>query len=313
MRLAQSILARDTLTGPSGTPQRVDEIVLFDTPSNAPLPLSDARVKVVRGDISDRGIVAKLIDRPDMSVFHLASVVSGGGELDFDLAMRVNLYGHLHVLEALRALGSKPRHIFSSSMAVYGGAGLPKGVSDSTRHVPQTTYGMTKSAGELFVNDYTRKGFIDGRCARLPAVIVRPGAPNKAASSFVSGVIREPLNGIDMALPVPLDTATAVAGYHSIVANLIELHELDGAKMGDDRAINLPNRTVTLREMLDSVHRVADGRRLGKVSVAPDPFVENIVAGWPSGLDASRAVQLGLAPAADLDTVIREYIADYLK
>ncbi len=288
-------------------------MLLFDTPSPAPLPLDDARVKVVRGDISDRDTVAKLIDRPDLSVFHLASVVSGGGELDFDLAMRVNLYGHLHVLDALRALGSKPRHVFSSSMAVYGGAALPKDVSDSTRHVPQTTYGMTKSAGELLVNDYTRKGFIDGRCARLPAVIVRPGAPNKAASGFVSGVIREPLNGVDMTLPVPLDTPMAVAGYRGIVDNLIALHELDGAKMGDDRAVNFPNRTVTLREMLDSMQRVAGGRTLGKVSVAPDAFVEKIVAGWPVGLDASRAERLGLAPSADLDTVIREYIADYLR
>ncbi|MCC6914238.1 MAG: NAD-dependent epimerase/dehydratase family protein [Rhodospirillaceae bacterium] len=313
MRLAQSILARGALAGPSGAPQRVDEMVLFDTPSSAPLPLDDARVKVVRGDISDQGAVAKLIDRPDISVFHLASVVSGGGELDFDLAMRVNLYGHLHVLEALRALGSKPRHIFSSSMAVYGGAALPKEVSDSTRHVPQTTYGMTKSAGELLVNDYTRKGFIDGRCARLPAVIVRPGAPNKAASGFVSGVIREPLNGIDMALPVALETAMAVAGYRSIVDNLIELHDLDGAKMDDDRTVNLPNRTVTLREMVDSMQRVAGGRRLGKVSVTPDPFVEKIVAGWPMGLDAARAKALGLTPSADLDTVIREYISDYVK
>ncbi len=288
-------------------------MVLFDTPSAAPLPLEDARVKVVRGDISDPGAVAKLIDRPDLSVFHLASVVSGGGELDFDLAMRVNLYGHLHVLEALRALGSKPRHVFSSSMAVYGGAALPKEVSDSTRHVPQTTYGMTKSAGELLVNDYTRKGFIDGRCARLPAVIVRPGAPNKAASGFVSGVIREPLSGIDMALPVAPETAMAVAGYRSIVDNLIELHDLDGAKMGDDRTVNLPNRTVTLREMVDSMQRVAGGRRLGKVSVTPDPFVEKIVAGWPMGLGAARAKALGLTPSAELDTVIREYISDYVK
>ena len=312
MRLAQEILARGTLAGSGGTPQTVDEILLFDTPSTAALPFQDGRVKVVRGDISDRDTVAKLIDRPDLSVFHLASVVSGGGELDFDLAMRVNLYGHLHVLEALRGLGSKPRHIFSSSMAVYGGAALPKSVSDATRHVPQTTYGMTKSAGELLVNDYTRKGFIDGRCARLPAVIVRPGAPNKAASGFVSGVIREPLNGVDMALPVALDTAMAVAGYRSVVANMIELHEMDGAKLGDDRAVTLPNHTVTLRQMVDSMHRVAAGRTLGKVSVTPDSFVEKIVAGWPSQLGAARAAEIGLSPAANLDTIISQYIADYL-
>lgn len=285
---------------------------MFDTPSPAPLPFNDPRLKVVRGDIADRDTVVRLIDRPDLSVFHLASVVSGGAELDFDLAMKVNLDGHLHVLEALRGVGSRPRYVFSSSVAVYGGAELPKQVADSTRQVPQTTYGMTKAIGELLVNDYSRKGFIDGRCARLPAVVVRPGAPNKAASSFVSGIIREPLNGIDVALPVALDTTMVLAGYRCIVDNLIHLHDLDGAKMGDDRAVNLPNRAVTLGAMVESMRRVVAGRRLGQVTVAIDPFIEKIVAGWPTGLDASRAMSLGLAPAGDLDTVIREYIADYL-
>lgn len=290
----------------------MDEIVLFDTPAPSAPSLNDPRVKIVRGDIADRETVSRLFDRADVSVFHLASVVSGGAELDFDLAMRVNLDGHLYVLEALRRLGSKPRHVFSSSIAVYGGAASPKQVAEATRHVPQTTYGMTKSMGELLVNDYARKGFVDGRSARLPAVIVRPGAPNKAASSFVSGVIREPLNGIDVALPVGLETVTAVAGYRSIVDSLIALHELDGAALGDDRALNLPNYSVSLREMVESMQSVAGGRTLGKVSVTPDPFVEKIVATWPVGLDAARAKSLGFAPPADLDTVIRDYIADYL-
>jgi nucleoside-diphosphate-sugar epimerase len=306
------ILERGALAGPSGAPEKVDEIVLFDTPSTAPVPFADPRVKVVRGDISDREMVRRLVDRPDISVFHLASVVSGGAELDFDLAMRVNLDGHLHLLEALRALKSRPRYVFASSIAVYGGALLPNPVTESTRQNPQTTYGMTKAVGEMLVNDYARKGFIDGRSARLPAVIVRPGAPNKAASSFVSGIIREPLNGVDIPLPVNLDTLTVVAGYRSVAENLIELHDVDAAKLTDDRAINLPSRTVSLAEMADSLKRVAGARTLGKISVLPDPFVAKIVAGWPAGLDAARAKALGLTQAADLDTVIGEYIADYL-
>jgi nucleoside-diphosphate-sugar epimerase len=313
VRVAMRILERGSLVGPSGAAEKIDEVVLFDTPSTAPLPFSDPRVQIVRGDISDRETVRRLVDRADISVFHLASVVSGGAELDFDLAMRVNLDGHLHLLEALRALKARPRHVFASSIAVYGGAHLPKPVTESTRQIPQTTYGMTKSVGELLVNDYARKGFVDGRSARLPAVIVRPGAPNKAASSFVSGIIREPLNGIDMPLPVTLDTTMVVAGYRSVVDNLIELHDVDGAQLTDDRAINLPNRTVSLAEMADSLKRVAGSRTLGKISVAPDPFVEKIVAGWPAGLDAARAKALGLTQAADLDTIIGEYIADYLK
>lgn len=306
------VLARGALIGPSGTPEPIDEMVLFDTPSTAPLPFSDSRVKVVRGDISDRATVNGLIDRPDMSVFHLASVVSGGAELDFELAMRVNLDGHLHLLEALRALNSRPRHIFASSIAVYGGTDLPSPVMDATRQIPQTTYGMTKAVGELLVNDYSRKGFIDGRAARLPAVIVRPGAPNKAASSFVSGILREPLNGVDIALPVKLDTTMVVAGYRSVVDNLIELHDVDGASLGDDRTINLPNRKVSLAEMAASLARASGGRRLGKITVSPDPFVEKIVAGWPVGLDAARAKKLGLTDAGSVETVISEYIADYL-
>lgn len=306
------ILERGALVGPSGVAEPIDEMVLFDTPSTVPLPISDPWVKVVRGDIADRETVKGLIDRPDVSVFHLASVVSGGAELDFDLAMRVNLEGHLHLLEALRALKSRPRHVFASSIAVYGGAELPSPVTEAARQIPQTTYGMTKAVGELLVNDYSRKGFIDGRAARLPAVIVRPGAPNKAASSFVSGILREPLNGVDVALPVTLDTSMVVAGYRSVVDNLIELHELDGAKLGDDRTLNLPNRKVSLAEMAESLTRACGNRTLGKISVYPDPFVEKIVAGWPVGLNAERAKALGLTDAGRLETVISEYIADYL-
>jgi nucleoside-diphosphate-sugar epimerase len=312
LRLAMRILERGALAGPSGVPEEVSELVLFDTPSNVPLSFGDARLKVVRGDISDRETVGRLIDRPDLSVFHLASVVSSGAELDFDLAVRVNLLGHLHVLEALRSLNSLPRHVFASSIAVYGGSDLPVRVTESTRQIPQTTYGMTKSVGELLVHDYSRKGFIDGRSARLPAVIVRPGAPNKAASGFASSVVREPLNGISVALPVNLGTTMVVAGYRSVVENLIELHDTDGAQLGDDRTISLPNYTVSLAEMVESLQRTAGGRPLGKISVAPDPFVEKIVAAWPQVLDAARATALGLTQAADLDTIIRQYIRDYL-
>lgn len=312
LRIAMRILERGALVGPSGSPEEVTELVLFDTPSNTSLPLVDGRLKVVRGDISDRETVTHLIDRPDLSVFHLASVVSSGAELDFDLAMRVNLQGHLHLLEALRSQNSRPRHVFASSIAVYGGIDLPVRVTESTRQIPQTTYGMTKSVGELLVNDYSRKGFIDGRCARLPAVIVRPGAPNKAASGFASSIVREPLNGINVALPVNLGTTIVVAGYRSVVENLIELHDVDGTRIGDDRTISLPNHTVSLAEMIESLKRTAGGRPLGKVSVAPDPFVEKIVAAWPQVLDAARATALGLTQAANLDTIIREYIRDFL-
>jgi len=201
--LARQLCARSKLTSASGKSEDIDEIVLFDMvlPEERPQGLDD-RVSIVAGEIADARMVQSVIDRKDISVFHLASVLSGGGEQDFDLAMRVNLHGNLNVLEAARALGSRPKVVFASSIAVFGGSGMPKTVGDFTKQTPQTTYGTTKAIGELLVNDYTRKGFIDGRSARLPTVIIRPGKPNKAASSFASGVFREPLSGVECALPV---------------------------------------------------------------------------------------------------------------
>ena len=288
--------------------------MLFDNavPKEHPEGLS-GNVKVRAGEITDRTAIFDLIDREDIAVFHLASVVSAGAEQDFDLALRVNLEGHLNVLEALRRLGSRPRYVFSSSLAAYGGTHTPRQVNDATRQIPQTTYGMTKSVGELLVNDYTRKGFIDGRCGRLSAVIVRPGKPNKAASGFVSGVIREPLNGIDYVLPVDLDTRMPVVGYRSVVDSILALHELSGDSLGDDRALNLPNVSVTIGEMVASMKRVVAGRTLGQVTVNIDPFVESMVRGWPTHVGDERALQLGLPAADDLDDVIRAYIDDFME
>jgi nucleoside-diphosphate-sugar epimerase len=313
LRLARALLSRGALTAPSGKQERIDEMVLFDVvvPDRRPAGL-DERVTIVAGEISDKATVDKLIDKPNVGIFHLASVVSGGAEQDFGLALEVNVYGHLHVLEAVRRLGSRPRYVFSSSIAAFGGKVFGKTVSDLTKHNPQTTYGMTKAVGELLVNDYSRKGFLDGRSARLPAVIVRPGKPNKAASSFVSAVIREPLSGIDYELPVPRDLLMPIAGYRTVVDDLIALYELDGAALDEDRAVNLPNLGVTMDQMIAATARVAGNRKLGQISVKPDDFVMNIVSGWPTHQDGSRAEKLGLPKDKDLDTIISAYIADYL-
>ena len=312
LRLARQLLAHGTATAPSGKKEPIDEMVLFDVvvPSSRPEGLDD-RVKIVAGEISDAKAIAALIDTPNIGVYHLASVVSGGAELDFELALKVNLHGHLHLLEAVRRLGSRPRYLFSSSVAAYGGTAMPKVVTDQTKQTPQTTYGMTKSVGELLVNDYTRKGFLDGRTARLPAVIVRPGKPNKAASSFISAVVREPLNGIDYELPVPVETQMPSAGYRTIVSDLEALFEADGAKLGDDRAVNLPNLPITVAQLIESLKKVAGGRKLGRIDVKPDPFVMSIVAGWPTTLDASRAAALGLPRDTSLEDIIKAYIEDY--
>jgi len=312
-QLAKRILALGSLTGTSGKKEPVDEILLFDVVLPAkPIPgLDDKRIKIQAGDISDKKTISGLIDRADISVFHLASIVSGEGEKDFDLAMRVNLDGHLHLLEALRSRGSKPRIVFASSGAVFGGPGMPSTVGDATKQLPQTTYGMTKAMGEMLINDYTRKGFVDGRSARLPTVIVRPGKPNAAASSAFSGVIREPLGGIDFTMPIPSETQHPVACYRTVVECFLRLHELDGAAIGPDRAVGLPSIAVTVAQMIDGLKRVAGNRHLGTITFKEDPFIMKIVAGWATASSSERAIKLGLPVDKSIDDIIKAYIEDF--
>ena len=311
--LARSILERGRLTGPSGTVEEVDEVVLFDAVEPpARLTGLEGRARVVIGDIADRDVVFGLVDRDDTSVFHLASVVSGGGERDFDLAIDVNLTGGLNVLEACRARAGRPRLVFASSLAVFGGAAMPKAVGDTTKQTPQTTYGATKAIGELLINDYTRKGFLDGRVARLPTIVIRPGQPNLAASSFASGVFREPLGGAPCVLPVKPDTRMPLLGYRSAVAGFVRLHEAPSGALGDDRAVNFPSLSVTVEEMIAALRRVAGGRALGGITVEADPTIEAIVATWPSETTFARATALGITAEPDLDAIVRAYIEDFL-
>lgn len=312
-RLARAILDKGTLVGPSGRQEPVDELMLFDSavPEAAPDGLS-GRVTMVAGDIACRDTVFGLVDRDDIALFHLASVVSGGGEKDFDLALRVNLDGGCHVLEALRARAGTPRLVFASSIAVFGGDGMDAVVGDYSKQTPQTTYGVTKAIGELLVNDMSRKGFLDGRSARLPTVIIRPGKPNAAASGFASGVFREPLAGTDFVLPVGLGTVMPVLGYRSVIEGLVRMHELAPGRFGTDRAVGFPALTVTAGDMIASLERVAAHRRLGAISVEPDPFIETICAGWPVDTTYDRATALGLPREDSLDDIVRAYIADYV-
>ena len=218
-RLARALLDRETLTGASGDQEEIERIVLFDAavPDEPPAALADERVSLVAGDVADGATVRALVAGESLSVFHFASVVSSGAEQDFDLALAVNLTGGLNVLEACRAAPGLPRLVFTSSIAVYGGSALPETIGDETKITPQGTYGVTKVINEHLVADYSRKGWLDGRGGRPPTVIVRPGKPNKAASGFASGLFREPLAGIDHALPVSRETRIVLGGYRTIV------------------------------------------------------------------------------------------------
>ncbi len=309
--LTRALLERGTLTGPSGGQEKIDRLVLFDA---GPIdgPPRDDRLEIVRGDITDPATVLALCDRDDLSVFHLASVLSGTGEADFDLAFRVNVDGGRNVLEALRARTGTPRLVLTSTTAVFGEPAVHGTVGDTTRHTPQTTYGVTKAILELLVNDYTRKGFVDGRTPRLPTILVRPGSPNTALSGFTSGVIREPLAGLDMVVPVPAETRMIVTGHRTAVACFVALHEVDGSRLGADRAVTLPSISVTIQDLVDSLHRVAGDRPLGRISIEPDPEVVKVVNSWAARSSFEKAAELGLPVDPDADSIVRAFIEDFL-
>jgi nucleoside-diphosphate-sugar epimerase len=201
--------------------------------------------------------------------------------------------------------------VFASSIAAFGGPAVADTVTDDTKHTPETTYGTLKAIGELLVNDFTRRGFLDGRTARLPTVIIRPGRPNAAASSWVSGVFREPISGQPAVVPIDLDISVPVSGYATVVENLLRLHEVDGARIGKDRAVNLPALAVTARQMTDALRSTVDDRELGPITHRIDPTIAGIFAGWAQRSRFDRAHRLGLAVDGSLESIIETYLRDY--
>lgn len=310
-RLAAAVLAKGQLAGPGGPPDEVTALTLVDLaePADRAL-LEDPRVRVAVGDIADPGFVGTLLaGHGATSLFHLAAVVSAQAEGDFDLAMRVNVDAVRALLEAARSHGETVRFVSTSSVAVLGSDAGPVGGEDSVVR-PETTYGMTKALLELWASDYARKGFVDARVGRLPTVIIRPGAPNGAASSAASAVFREPLAGTDYVLPVSLDVPIAVSGVRSVVEGLVALHDVPAEALGRHRTVAFPSVSVTFADMVDALRRAGAGRRLGTVAVAPDPRIEAILRSWPARLDGSRALALGLPPAQPLAETIDDYLRE---
>lgn len=298
-RLIRALLAA---RGRNGVPE-FDTITSVDL---VPCPVEDARVTSAVGDIADPAFAASVITPGTLAVYHMAAVLSGQSEAEFDTGMRVNLDGTRALLEAARATGDVPRFIFSSSLAVFGGE-MPQVVPENLALMPQSSYGAEKAIGEILVCDYSRKGFVDGRVCRLPTIVVRPGKPNSAASSFASGIIREPLAGIASNNPVPPETRMWLSSPDAAVANLVHAVAVSGADIGLNRVLNLPGLTVTVAEMLDSLERIAGADVRALVSAEPEQRVIDIVCSWPGAFDTARPRALGFTADTDFDAVVRQY------
>lgn len=281
------------------------ELVLFDQTFGAQA-LEHPRVRRLTGDVLDRDVVARACSGADV-VFHLASVVSAGAEADFDLGMRVNVDGMRNVLEACRSQASKPKFVFTSSVAAFGGD-FPAVVLDSTAATPQSSYGTQKAIGELLVNDYTRKGYIDGRTVRLPTIVIRPGKPNRAASGFMSNILREPIRGEAAVCPVPEDAKMWMASPQRAIEALIHAMELPASAWGDHRTLNAPGITVSVAEALDALRRIVGPEAAARVRFERDAAIERIVLGWPFAFATERADRLGFRRDADIGAIIRGHL-----
>lgn len=311
-QLCQKLLERGALSGPSGAPEEIREIVLLDAVFHR--PAGDPRVRQMTGDISDRETVFSAVGGDAATaIFHLASMVSGECEERFDDALRVNLDGGRHVFEAARAAAGCPRVVFASSVACFGGEAKLDPNTDRTKLTPQTTYGMTKAICELLINDHSRKGHFDGRSARLPTVIVRPGKPNAAASSWASGMFREPLHGDTCRLPVRREQCHPMTGYRTVIESLIALHEVPPDRLRDDRAIGLPAHRVTPRLAESVLLEIAAerGLTLGPIVDAFDARIQGIVDNWPVAVDGARALALGLPSPPPLKEIVEQYLEDF--
>ena len=305
-RLARALLARGSLTDARGESREIRDLVLVDV---VPATISDRRVSVVTGDLAEPALIERVVTDDTDSIFHLAAVVSGQAEAEFDIGMRVNLDATRALLERCRKLPRPPKFVFTSSLAVFGGA-LPDPVPDDAVLTPQTSYGTQKAIGELLVYDMTRKGYIDGRSLRLPTVTVRPGKPNKAASSFASGIIREPLSGVDAVCPVARDTRVWVTSPNAVVANLIVGHEAPATKFAHTRSINVPGILVGVGEMVDALRRIAGDAVADRVKWQLDPAIDRIVQTWPARFAPVLGPALGMQADSDVESIIRQYVED---
>ena len=267
----------------------------------------DPRVRSLGGDLGDASLLERAFEGGVDGVYHLAAVVSGEAEANFDLGWRVNVDATRALLERCRKLGTRPRVLFASSCAVFGGP-LPERLRDDQALMPQSSYGAQKAVGEMLVHDYARKGFVDGRSLRLPTVTVRPGKPNKAASSFASGIIREPLSGVEATCPVGRETRMWLISPRAMIANFLAGYDAPASALPAWHSVNVPGISVTVGEMVDALRRVAGDEVAGRVVFRHDEAIDRIVRTWPRDFDPQAGRALGMRADADFASIVRQYI-----
>jgi D-erythronate 2-dehydrogenase len=307
-KLVARLVAAGALNG-----KPIEKLTLIDVSAPQKPQGFTGRVESSAADIADAAAArAAVAGRPDV-IFHLAAVVSGEAELDFEKGVHVNLDGSRALIEAIRATGDsyRPRLIFTSSIAVFG-APFPESIADDFHLTPLTSYGTQKAIVELLLADYTRRGLLDAIGIRLPSIVVRPGRPNKAASGFFSSIIREPLNGEEAVLPVEDSVLHWHASPRAAVGFLIHAAGVDREKLGSRVNLTMPGVCCTVAEQIAALRRIAGDKVAGRIRREPDPLVARIVAGWPSRFDPRRALALGFQAEASFDEIIRVHIADEL-
>ncbi|WP_209328831.1 D-erythronate dehydrogenase [Lunatimonas salinarum] len=303
-----SRLARELVKVGSLAQGEISKITLMDRAFPEEL-LHVEHFDFVVGDFSEESVIRPVLEQRPELVFHLAAVVSGEAEKNFDLGMKVNLHGSLQLLEICRQLAHQPRLIFASSCGVFGGD-VTQVVADTTAPKPRSSYGTQKAIVELLINDYSRRGFVDGRTLRLPTITVRPGKPNAATSSFLSGIIREPLNGVSATYPVSEDSAFWLLSPKRVVQNFIHAANLSSDCLGDDRIITLPGITASVGDLLSSLRNVAGTEIAERAVYEPDAFLQGIVLTWPPNFDPKRALELGFVKDTSTEEIIRNYIEE---
>ena len=305
-KLAERLAKDGAVAGKAISKLTLYDVVPGAAPAGAKMPVS-----IATGDLPAAGEAEKLLaERPD-TIFHLAAIVSGEAEQDFDKGYRINMDGTRGLLEAVRKAGHKPRLVFASSIAVFG-APFPDAIGDEFFNTPLTSYGTQKNICELLISDYSRKGFVDGLSIRLPTICVRPGKPNKAASGFFSNIMREPLAGEEAVLPVSEGVMHWHASPRAAVGFMLHAAGIDLAKVGARRALTLPGLAVTVGEQIAALRKVAGDKVVARIRRQPDPFIEAIVAGWPRNFAPKRALGLGFKADASFEEIIRYHIEDEL-